>query len=112
MIINGYIIPLEAQKNSFIRSLMRQVERGRELTPKQIDALEDTIGVELEFTRWDYDIRADQMQLNYISIYENLIEKLRENRFRKTRTRNACIRALNSIVDQNVSWHYIEKALP
>ena len=111
MKILGYIIPKELRENNFIKSLAKQADEKGELTFNQIAALQDIIGVELDFYDWDFELKEDCPGYTNRSIYERLLEKMKRDNFRKTGTRNACVRGLNSFVEGTLKWRYIDKAL-
>lgn len=111
MKILSYIVPKSLHKNDFILSLAQQADKKGKLTPGQIAALEDMIGVTLDFYDWDFTIPEDSELQNVRSPFEELMAKLKRDRFRKEKTRNTCIRAVQSIVDGKPNWKFINKAL-
>lgn len=95
MMIYDYIIPQELQTNSFIVSLNRQFKECGKLTPRQYEALQDMLDIDLDFyTDIKYEINE-----NYINDYTQLINKLKKTNFRKAKTKNNCIRAIQSIIE-------------
>ena len=109
MEIMGYIIPSELQNDTFIMSIKRQYDLSQKLTPKQQHALIDTIGVTLDFYEWDFDLKTDDSDLQ--KSFEDLMAKVRRNKFRTARGHNKCVRAINSIVDGTPNWGLIDDAL-
>jgi superfamily I DNA and RNA helicase len=107
MKILNYIIPMSLTKNDFVLSLAKQAEKNGELTLRQEEALRDIIGIEEDYFYWD--------EICYVIEYEKefneLREKLRRNRFRKTKTKNKCIRALISIIENKPRRWLIDEAL-
>lgn len=105
MEIMGYSIPVEFQSNNFICSLFDQFETKGTLSKKQVEALENVIGVELEFNDFDFTVSKDHECFNALN---TLMKKLKANRFRKVKTRNDCIRAVKSIIDGSPRWQLID----
>lgn len=97
MMIYDYIIPQELQTNSFIVSLNRKFKECGKLTPRQYEALQDMLDIDLDldfYTDIKYEINE-----NYINDYTQLINKLKKTNFRKAKTKNNCIRAIQSIIE-------------
>lgn len=94
MQILNFTVPKYLRCDPFIISLHKQFTKSGVLTKKQTDALEDALEIELDFYGWDVPVpeenRAD---------FEELLAKFRRNRFRNTKNKNRCIRAMNSIID-------------
>ena len=92
MQILNFTVPKYLRGDPFIISLHKQFTKSGVLTKKQTVALEDAIGIELDFYGWDAPVpeenRAD---------FEELLAKFRRNGFRDAK--NRCIRAMNSIID-------------
>jgi len=105
MKIMNYIIPESLQNNDFIKSLSAQHDEKGDLSKKQIEALENMIGISLEYYHYDF-VPTE----NTPSEYHDLLAKLKRNRFKKEKNRNTCIRALNSIVSGNPRWDLINTA--
>lgn len=107
MRILSYIVPKELQGNDFIRSLHRQYKSKGELTKRQTWALRDMLDIDEDFYDWDFVCKIPGVSGNY----DDIMTKLKRNKFRATKGRNKCIRALQSIVDGKVDNHLIAEAL-
>ena len=94
MRILNFIVPKYLQDDPFIISLHKQFTKSGVLTKKQTDALEDALEIELDFYGWDAPV-PEEHRVDF----EELLAKFRRNRFRNTKNKNRCIRAMNSIVD-------------
>jgi hypothetical protein len=105
MKILNYIIPKSLQDNDFIKSLNEQYSEKGDLSQKQTEALENMIGISLEYYHFDFVPTEDTP-----SEYHDLLAKLKRNRFRKEKNRNTCIRALDSIVSGKPRWDLINTA--
>ena len=107
MQIMNYIIPKSLQKNNFLLSLKDQYENKGKLSPKQIWALEDILEIELDFFDWNATCPLEDCQ----DEFDKLMAKMKRNRFRKIKNRNKCIRAIESILNENVNWALVNDAL-
>lgn len=95
MVILSYIIPKSLQSNDFVKSLHKQFEEKGQLSIRQTEALVDMLEIDLDFFEWD----AKCLDENYQDDFEKLMAKMKRNRFRKVKTRNKCIRAIESIIE-------------
>ena len=106
MRILNFIVPKYLRGDPFIVSLHEQFTKSGVLTKRQTDALEYALGIELDFFGWDAQVpeenRAD---------FEKLLAKYRRNRFRCTKNKNRCVRAMNSIIDGAPCQSLIDSAL-
>lgn len=106
MQILNFTVPKYLRGDPFIISLHKQFTKSGVLTKKQTDALEDALEIELDFYGWDVPVpeghRVD---------FEELLAKFRRNRFRNTKNKNRCIRAMNSIIDGAPSQSLIDSSL-
>ena len=107
MKILTYIIPKDVQSLGFIQSVAAQFEEKGKISPKQEAALRDIIGIEEDFFHWDYDPKGKEAEEQYNTLYA----KLKRDRFRKTKNRNKCVRALTSIAEGKPRWDLINDAL-
>lgn len=94
MRILDFIVPEYLRDNTFIISLHKQFTKHGTLTKKQVDALEDALEIELDFYGWDMPVPEEHRE-----DFEELLAKFRRNRFLRTKNKNKCIRAMNSIID-------------
>ena len=94
MRILNFIVPEYLRDDPFINSLHKQFAKSGALTKKQTDALEDALEIELDFFGWDIPVPEERRE-----DFEKLLAKYRRNRFRSTRNKNMCVRAMNSIID-------------
>ena len=108
MVIHDYIVPKGLQENPFVQSLKRQYDTKGELSNKQLIALEDLLEISLDFYEWDHRPDPDS---EFFEDYFLLLDKLKRNRFRKTKNRNKCIRALENIILGKGSCQEIDTAL-
>ena len=106
MRILNFTVPKYLRCDPFIISLHKQFTKSGVLTKKQTTALEDALEIELDFYGWDAPVpeehRAD---------FEELLAKFRRNGFLKTKNKNRCIRAMNSIIDGAPSQSLIDSSL-
>lgn len=108
MKILSYYIPKDLQNNTFLKSLHEQVyNKGGKLSIKQLNALKDALDIDEDFYNWDYKCTNDR----YANDYDLLKNKLIANRFKTTKGRNKCIRAMQSIIDNKPDYYLIEDAL-
>jgi len=107
MKIFDFIIPKDLQTNGFILSLHEQLEKKGKLSFKQIWALEDMLEIEYDFYGWDFVPENEEIKEDW----DKLIAKLKRNRFRSNKNRNKCIRALESIIDDDPIHWLIDEAL-
>lgn len=107
MKILNYVIPKSLETFGFVQSLAQQVDEKGQLSLKQEEALRDIIGIEEDFYYWDYDPKGKECE----DQYEVLFQKLRRDKFRKTKNKNKCIRALISIAEGNPRYYLINDAL-
>ena len=114
MKILNYIIPEEFKNEPFIISLHKQFKSKGKLSIKQTYALQDIIGVEVDFYAHDFkEINEKLLDDNpYLQDdFNELRAKLERNRFRATKGRNKCVRALQSIIDEKPNAELINDAL-
>ena len=175
-LFKDYNIPLEFQSHEFIQSLQKQY-KTRELSPKQLDALQIIVGNIIllkyklrtiqeateHYYRTDYhgdylhcaeivqgqfksemiqdlhamqygyaaeierftdikdievlDIDRVKMGLNksesmtLLKNFDRMVEKLQRNKFRKIRTKNECLVAINSVIKETPNFKLIDKVL-
>lgn len=107
MRILSYIVPKELQGNEFIRSLHLQYKSKGELTKRQTWALRDMLDIDEDFYNWDFVCKNP----NISGAYDDIMTKLKRNKFRTAKGRNKCIRALQSIVDNKADNYLIAEAL-
>lgn len=107
MKILTYIIPEEHQKNEFIMSLFDQFEKKGKLSEKQENALRSAIDIEEDFLEFDFKCPDAKFEEDF----NELKAKLKRNRFRYTRTKNNCIKALQSLIYKQPNWNLINKTL-
>lgn len=100
----GYIIPKHLENASSILDAQRLIELGCD--DNALCLIEDTIGVELQFFDWDFEATDHKYKFN------KLIEKLKRDTFLKTKNRNATVRAANSFVSGQISYKWLNKAIP
>lgn len=105
MRILDFIVPEYLRDNTFIISLHKQFTKSGVLTKRQVDALEDALEIELDFYGWDIPVPEEHLE-----DFEKLLAKFR-NRFHGTKTKNRCIRAMNSIIDGVPCQSLIDSAL-
>lgn len=110
MKILNYIIPIHLQNNNFLHSLTAQLDQKGSLSRKQIDALEDILEIRLDFFLWDAVCPSEIFE-EYGNDFNELMEKMKRNRFKSNRSRNRCIRCIESIVDGAPNSNLIEDAL-
>lgn len=110
MKILKYIIPKDLQKNNFMLSLKAQFEKSGELSKRQKYALEDMLEIELDFYDWSFELPEDS-DPSLRSDFDELMKKLKLNRFRKIKTRNKCIRAIESIIQNKTDKYLVDDAL-
>ena len=106
MRILNFIVPEYLRDDPFIISLHKQFTKSGTLTKRQTDALEDALEIELDFFGWDIPVPEKHRY-----DFEQLLAKYRRNRFRSTRNKNKCIRAMNSIIDGAPCQSLIDSAL-
>ena len=109
MVILGYIIPKRLQQNDFVKSLARQFEEKGKLSKKQTHAIEDMLEIELDF--YGSEFKPDPEDEWLCQEWDLLFAKYRRNRFRSTKGRNKCIRAMESIIDGEPNEWLIDEAL-
>jgi len=105
MKIANFIIPKSLQSNDFIKSVHKQFQEKGELSKKQVWVLADVLEIEEDFYEWNHIPTIEEQT------YEELKAKLIRNRFRKTKNRNKCIRAMYSIIDEKPDYALINDAL-
>ena len=110
MEILGYIIPKSLETNDFIRSIYEQSKK-KDLTLKQNEAFLDIIGYEEDFFEFDFPCPQDMIVQGLNVDFDSLKEKLKRDRFRKTSTKNKCIRALKSIIYSSPRYGIIDEVL-
>lgn len=100
MHIMNYYIPEDLRDNPFLLCLYRQENDGGEFSYRQIEELQDIIGISLDY--WHYDVYHVE---NSQDDFDALLKKLKSNKFKNVNGRgagrNRCIRALNSLVENN-----------
>ena len=106
MRILNFIVPEYLRDDPFIISLHKQFTKSGTLTKKQTDALEDALEIELDFFGWDIPVPEEHRE-----DFEQLLAKYRRNRFRSTKNKNKCIRAMNSIIDGVPNQSLIDDSL-
>lgn len=107
MVIYDLIIPKELQSNQFVNSLHVQFQRNGELSRKQYFALKDMLEIDEDFYNWDF-VPAE----NYFSDEYNILkEKLLKDRFRKVKTKNVVIRAMQAIIDGAATRAMLDEAI-
>lgn len=106
MQILNFTVPKYLRGDPFIINLHKQFTKSGVLTKKQTVALEDAIGIELDFYGWDAAV-PEEHRLDF----EQLLAKFRRNRFRNTKNKNRCIRAMNSIIDGAPAQSLIDYSL-
>lgn len=106
MRILDFTVPEYLRGDPFINSLHKQFIKSGVLSKKQVDALEDALEIELDFYGWDIPVPEEHRE-----DFEKLLAKFRRNRFRGTKTKNRCIRAMNSIIDGVPRQSLIDGAL-
>jgi hypothetical protein len=92
--ILDFIVPEYLRDNTFIISLHKQFTKSGTLTKKQVDALEDALEIELDFYGCNIPVPEEHLE-----DFEKLLAKFRRNRFHTIKSKNKCIRAMNSIID-------------
>lgn len=107
MKILTFTIPKELQSNSFMISLFTQFTRDGKLSKKQSCALQDMLEIDEEFYNWDYTCTNERFAYDYNA----LLAKLNKDRFRSVKTKNRCIRAMQSIIDEKPDTYLIDEAL-
>jgi len=108
MKILDYIIPEEYRKNDFVRNVHRYFLDKGSITDKQENALRWCIGVEEDFFEYDVKVPKDSPQFDDFIL---LKEKYQRDRFRYTRTKNECIKAMQSIIYERPDYALINNAL-
>ena len=106
MRILNFIVPEYLRGDPFIISLHKQFTKSGTLTKRQTDALEDALEIELDFFGWDIPVPEERRE-----DFEKLLAKYRRNRFRCTKNKNRCVRAMNSIIDGVPCQSLIDSAL-
>lgn len=106
MQILDFLVPEYLRDNTFIISLHKQFIKHGTLTKKQTDALEDALEIELDFYGWDVPVPEEHRE-----DFEKLLAKFRRNGFHTIKSKNRCIRAMNSIIDGAPSQSLIDSSL-
>lgn len=96
MVILNYIIPKALQTNDFVKSLHAQFTEKGELSIKQTEALEGMLDIRLDFFDWNFEPTEEDKE-----DWDDMIKKLKRNRFRSSKNYNKCVRALEYIVHGN-----------
>lgn len=111
MVILGYIIPKDLQENNFIQSLHKQADKKCKLSQNQMYALKDMLNIDEEFYEFPDKFPMSDDYSHWKYYYEELMKKLKRDRFRNVQTKNSCVRALQSFVDLNPNRKLIKIAL-
>lgn len=98
MEILGYIVDDSFKGNAFVMSVHKQVQDGRNLSLKQVEAIENILEIELDFFDFEFTLSEDH---KWFDEFSTIREKLFKNNFRKVKPKNNCIRAIQSIIDDN-----------
>ena len=109
MEILGYIIPKDLQKLSFVKSIHEQYQKKGRLSLKQQIAIEGILEIVPDFFDWEYVPTTTDEYI--IDCWEQLIAKLKRNKFRKAKTKLTCIRALETIISEEPDMAVIADAL-
>lgn len=88
-------------------SLFTQFTRDGKLSKKQAWALKDMLEIDEEFYNWDYV--CDNPNLS--GDYSDLLAKFKRDRFRSVKTKNKCVRAMESIIQNAPDTYLINDAL-
>lgn len=106
MKILSFQIPKDLQ-GAFIYSLKQQFDKNGSLSRKQTWALKDILEIDEEFFNWDYVCSNERFSYDYNS----MLVKLKKDRFRSVKTKNRCIRAMQSIIDEKPDTYMIDEVL-
>jgi len=108
MEIMGYMVANQFKVNSFVVSIYNQIQEGKELLLKQKEAIENILEIELDF--FDFEFTLPENHEYYIRFNE-LRLKLYKNNFRKVKPKNNCIRAIQSIINDEPRLDLINQVL-
>lgn len=106
MKILTYIVPKHLEDNDFVKSIHSKYTKSGVLTVNQINAIQDVIGIELDFYDYEYIPHED-----YTVDYSMLRDKLKNNKFTTAKGKNRVVRALNSIIENKPNQNLIDEAL-
>ncbi len=116
MEIMGYQIPDKKKNNSFLLSLKQQYEKKGRLSLKQHEALEDNLGILIDFYDFERMPNFDKIQaarsLDVLKAdFIELRKRVFRNNFRSHKSRNQCIRAVISFLKNGPRYDLINKIL-
>lgn len=106
MEILGYYIPESLENNNFINSLYNKQINQKPFSERQKLALFNMLDIEIEYPNLNLNA---EIHIDFQEMFEKLKNKYLTTNFRKAKTKNNCIFALQSIINDNPDYKIIEK---